>query len=264
MSLITKTFHLAFEGMARRFPISADIFRLFAFFHPEEIPVEILTEGAQNITANTKLSEIVKSQIRLSNAINGMLSGSLAQRLGDSAAKKFSIHDLVQYLFRQWMTSDDRLEWAERAIDVINSVYPRDLGSLETWKTAKIYLKHGLSCAEHVENFGIQTANLCDPMIRMSWFLRQTGDLTAAAGFANRAVSCAKLLGEGTRQHMDSLSNLGLLNYHLSRFEQAGKQLTEAVQIVQSILGPTYLDTGIGNILTLILYQQGRFKDGTI
>jgi tetratricopeptide (TPR) repeat protein len=260
MSSTAKTYHLAFEGMAERFPISTDIFRLFAFLHPEEIPIEILTEGAQNI-ADAKLSETVSSPIKLSNALMGMVSGSLAQRLGDNTAKKFWIHDLVQYLFRQWMTYDEQLEWAERAIDVVNSVYPHALDSFETWKMAKIYLKHGLSCAERSGNLGIQTANLCDLMIRMSWFLRQTGDLTTAVGLANRAASCARLLEEGTARHMDSLSNLGLINYHLSRFAEAQKQWIEALQIAKSLHGSAYVDTGIGNNLALLYYQQGSFKD---
>jgi hypothetical protein len=95
----------------------------------------------------------------------------------------------------------------------------------------------------------------------MSWLLRQRGDLIEATRLAVRAVDCAKVIGESTHRHMNSLSNLGLMYYHLSRFDDAQSQWNSALNIAKELLGPLYVDTGIGNNLALLCYQQGRFND---
>jgi hypothetical protein len=188
---------MAFRGLAMKSSVSADIFRLFSFFDPERIPLSLLTEGSQGVPESIELSKVIKSSIQLSKALANIRSGSLAHRLGYGEEKVFRIHDLVQYLCRQWMEPNEQREWAERAIDVVAFAYPDTLGSLETWEKAKVYLKHGLACTEHAEVLQIQSLNLGDLMVRMSWFLRQTGDLATATQLAVRAVDCAKVFGEG-------------------------------------------------------------------
>jgi tetratricopeptide (TPR) repeat protein len=252
---------MAFKGLVKKSPVSADLFRLFSFLDPERIPVDLLTDGSRGVPQSIELYKVIKSPFQLSKALADMRSGSLAQRFGDSKEKNYWIHDLVQYLSRQWLEPNERRQWAERAIDVVTFAYPDSLGSFETWETAKKYLKHGLACTEHAEALQIQTVNLGDLMIRMSWFLRQTGDLAAAKRLAVRAVDCAKVFGEGQNQHMNSLSNLGLIYYTLSRFKDAQEQWTGALEIGKKLLGSSYVDIGIGNNLALLCYQEGRFKE---
>ncbi|KAH0565545.1 hypothetical protein GP486_001058 [Trichoglossum hirsutum] len=260
-SSTTNIYRMAFKGLVKKSPVSADLFRLFSFLDPERIPVDLLTDGSRGVPQSIELCEVIKSPIRLSKALADMRSGSLAQRFGDSKEKNYWIHDLVQYLSRQWLEPDERREWAERAIDIVTFAYPDTLGSFETWEKANKYLKHGLACTEHAEVLEIQTVNLGNLLIRMSWFLRQTGDLAAAKRLAVRAVGCAKVFGEGQHQHMNSLSNLGLIYYHLSLFRDAKEQWTDALEMGKKLLGPSYVDTGIGNNLALLCYQEARFKE---
>jgi tetratricopeptide (TPR) repeat protein len=260
-SSTTHLYGMAFKGLVDKSPVSADLFRLFSFFDPERIPLALLTEGSRGIPKSTELGKITKSSFKLGEALANMQSGSLAHRLGYGEEKTSWIHDLVQYLCRQWMKPNERREWAERAINVVAFAYPDTLGSLETWAKAKVYLKHGLACTEHAEVLEIQSLNLGDLMVRMSWFLRQTGNLAAATRLAVRAADCAKVLGEGQRQHMNSMSNLGLMYYHMSRFKEAEKQWISSLQLGKKLLGSGYVDTGIGNNLALLYYQEGRFEE---
>jgi tetratricopeptide (TPR) repeat protein len=253
---------MAFGGLDQKAPVSADIFRLFSFLDPERIPLSLLTEGSRGLPEDMELCRVIKSPFKLLLALADMRSGSLAKELGDGKEKIFWIHDLVQYLCRQWLDPIERRKWAERAIDVVASAYPSSLSTLETWKKAQKYLKHGQACSEHAAALQIQTVNLGDLMIRMSWFLRQTGELTEAVRLAIRAVDCAKIFGEGQHQHMNAVSNLGLMYYTQSRLKEAHEQWISALEMGKRLLGsPGYVDTGIGNNLALIYYQEGRFDE---
>jgi tetratricopeptide (TPR) repeat protein len=228
---------------------------------PEEIPLELLTDGYQGIPEEVELVRAINSPFQLAKALAGMRSGSLAQRVDNRKEVKFWIHDLVQYLYRQWLKPEERSHWAQRAIDVVNSAYPDTLDSLETWQKAKRYLKHGLACMKHADVLELQTLHLVDLMVRMSWYMRQIGDLAMAEKLAFRGVTRAEVLGEGKEQHLNSISNLGLIYYHQSRFKEARDQWTRALEMGKKLLGANYVDTGIGNQLALLHYQDGRFDE---
>jgi tetratricopeptide (TPR) repeat protein len=230
---------------------------------PGEIPLELLTDGFQGIPEDVELVRTIKSPFQLSKALSEMRSVSLTQRVENRKEREvnFWIHDLVQYLYRQWQKPEERSDWAKRAIDVLNAAYPDTLGSLETWQKAKKYLKHGLACMEHAGVLEIQTLHLVDLMIRMSWYMRQVGELAMAEKLAFRGVIGAEVLGEGKQQHLNSISNLGLVYYHQSRFKEAREQWTKALEIGRKLLGSNYVDTGIGNQLALLHYQDGRFDE---
>jgi tetratricopeptide (TPR) repeat protein len=251
---------MAFGGLDQKAPVSADIFRLFSFLDPERIPLSLLTEGSRGLSENMELSRVIKSPLKLLLALADMRSGSLAKEVEGGKEKVFWVHDLVQYLCRQWLKPMERRKWAEHAIDLVTSAYPNSLDTLETWNKAQKYLKHGQACTEHAAALQIQTVNLGDLMIRMSWFLRQTGQLSEATRLAIRAVDCAKAFGEGRHQHMNAVSNLGLMYYTQSRLKEAHEQWINALEMGKTLLGsPGYIDTGIGNNLALLYYQEGRF-----
>jgi tetratricopeptide (TPR) repeat protein len=228
---------------------------------PERIPLDLLTDGCQGISEEVELFRVIKSPFQLAKALAEMRSGSLAQRLGDRKEVNFWIHDIVQYLYRKWLKPEERIEWAEHAIDLVNCAYPETLGSLETWQKAKKYLKHGLACMEHADVLQLQTLHLVDLMVRMSWYMRQIGDLATAERLAFRGVTGAEVLGESQHQHMNSISNLGLVYYHQSRFKEARDQWIRALEMGRKLFGSNYVDTGIGNQLALLHYQEGRFDE---
>src|SRR5579871_689977 len=193
---------MAFRELVSKSSVSADLFRLFAFLDPEKIPMDLLTEGIRGIPENTELYTAIKSPLQLAEMVEETQSGLLVRRLEDNK-ENIWIHDLVQYLCRQWLKPNERCDWVERAIDVVNFAYPDSLGSLESWKKAQKYLNHGLACTKHAEILQIYNSNLNDLMIRMSWYLRQIGDLAGAERLAIRAVHCARIFGEGQHQHMN-------------------------------------------------------------
>jgi tetratricopeptide (TPR) repeat protein len=252
---------VAFNELEQNPYVPADLFRIFSFLHPEGIPLDILTEGSQGIPGSIELHDVIESPVKLEKALAEIRSGSLAQLFNDGKCQNIWIHDLVHYFFRQYMWPNQQREWAERAIDVVNFAYPHTLDSLKTWETAKRYLRHALACTEHAEVLQIQSTNLVDLMVRMSWFLRQTGDLPAAERLAVRAVNFAKVLGESEIQHMNSISNLGLIYCDQSRFKEAREQWQSALKMGSKLLGKDYVDTGLGNNLAQLCYQEGNFKD---
>lgn len=254
-------YRMAFNGLVKKSPVSADIFHIFSFLDPGEIPLDILIEGSQGLAGHTRLSKVIKSPVEYLTAVAAMRSGSLAQYQEKGRNKTLWIHDLVQYLGRQWLNSGEQREWMERTIDVVNCAYPDALDTYDSWKKAKKYRKHVMSCARHAEDLNIQNLHLGELVMRMSWYLRQIGELAVAKQLAIQAVKCAKVLCEGQQQHMNAISNLGLMHYSLASFRDAQKYFEMALEMAKNLRGPGYVDTGIGNNLALIYYQQGRFKE---
>jgi hypothetical protein len=251
---------MAFRELAAKSSVSADLFCLFSFLDPEKIPADLLAEGAQGVSETNELHTVIKSPLQLAKMLEEMQSGLLVRRLEDGK-ENIWIHDLVQDLCRQWLKPSERCKWAKRAIDVVNFAYPDTLGSLESWKKARKYLEHGLACTKHAEVLQIQTINLSDLMIRLSWYLRQIGDLAEAERLSIRAVDCAKFFGEGQGQHMNSVSALALVYYHQSRFREAKEQWRSAFMMARKLHGKDYVDVGIGNDLALVYYEEGCFVE---
>jgi tetratricopeptide (TPR) repeat protein len=89
--------------------------------------------------------------------------------------------------------------------------------------------------------------------------------LAEALRLAIRAVDCAKIFGEGQHQHMNAVSNLGLMYYTQSRLTEAHEQWISALEMGKKLLGfPGYIDIGIGNQLALLYYQEGRFDEAEV
>ena len=58
---------------------------------------------------------------------------------------------------------------------------------------------------------------------------------------------------------MNAVSNLGLMYYTQSRLTEAHEQWISALEMGKKPLRfPGYIDTGIGNQLALLYYQEGR------
>jgi hypothetical protein len=154
---VATTWSRPFEMVKQRSPIAADLLQLCALLHPDAIPMELLAQGAGHL--GPPRASVTKDDTALDDAIVTLGAYSLIRR--NRQEKTLSIHRLVQAVLRDTMDKPTRHLWAERTVQVVNSVFP--IVSFTTWPLCERYLPHALVCTELIEQeqiTGLEAARL--------------------------------------------------------------------------------------------------------
>lgn len=109
---VVATWLLFFARVGEENPAEADLLRLPAFLHPEDIPDELIISSATGSV--DALDMIASDRFLLNEAIELVLRYSLIRR--NPKAMPLSIHRLVQAVLRDSMDKETRCIWAERVI----------------------------------------------------------------------------------------------------------------------------------------------------
>lgn len=147
---VAVTFLLAFEKIEKANCAAADLLRLCAFLSPDDIPEEIMTEGAADL--GPLLQPLAANQLQLKKAIATLRKYSLVRR--DPNAETLSIHRLLQVVSKDGMDEDTQRLWAERAVRSVSHVFPFH-GDLAELKPSWRYIPHAYTCAAYIEQWNM-------------------------------------------------------------------------------------------------------------
>jgi len=135
---VAATWEASFNQAKEEVPESADLLNLISFFAPEDIPLDVLINGAK--TLPDPLSTAMKNEVKFDDILAALLQYSLIKAGEDS----FSIHRLVQAVIRDRMDEDSRTACAATAIKIVNGAFPFDSDDVRTWETCSKLLPHAL------------------------------------------------------------------------------------------------------------------------
>lgn len=144
------TLTLLFEQIKQANPAAMDLLRLCAFLHSDAIPEEIITEGVPDLSP--LLQEVASTSFKYDAMIAELRRYSLLHR--NPETKSFSLHRLVQAVLRDTMDEAMQREWAQRAVQVINRVFP----TVDQWVTSSLcqrYYCHAQVCVALIEEWNI-------------------------------------------------------------------------------------------------------------
>src|SRR5262249_47311896 len=117
---VSTTCSLSFEQVEQKSPLASDLLRLCAFLHPDAIPLELMMKGA--IHPDPIRAAGTYDDVAPDHSI-AMLEGyALVRR--DASEETLSVHWLVQAVLKDTMDEKERKQWAERAVQVVNVVFP--------------------------------------------------------------------------------------------------------------------------------------------
>jgi hypothetical protein len=102
---VATTWSLAFEKVERANPVAADLLRLCAFLHPDEIPEVLIGQGTSEL--GPVLQSVVEDAFELNEAIGELRKYSLVKR--DPEKKILNIHRLVQAVVKDGMKEEERV-----------------------------------------------------------------------------------------------------------------------------------------------------------
>ncbi|CAG0994090.1 hypothetical protein ANRL2_03433, partial [Anaerolineae bacterium] len=201
---VATTWELSFKRVADDSPASVDLLNLCAFLAPEDIPLQVLIDGARFLSE--QFATAVQDPFRLDDAVKALLQYSLISRGQDSLA----IHRLVRVVVREKMAVEVRRSWVTSAVTLINDAFQFDIDDPKTWPRSARLLSHALTAAQHAEDLqvaGEATGHLLNQTGR---YLTTRGEYIDSEREFRRALALrVTVLGENHPDTAESLNDLG-------------------------------------------------------
>ena len=149
---VATTWLLAMRMAKQQCPAAEGLMNLCAFLAPDDIPLELIVEGAEFLPK--PLAEAAKDRLRLNDAVKALQDYSLCRK--DPQAQSFSFHRLVQAVAQEALSDKAKLSWCRAALDAVNKAFPSGSDDVRTWPACSQLLPHALAVTHHAETLGIE------------------------------------------------------------------------------------------------------------
>ena len=250
---VATTWSISFQNVERDNPPAAELLRLCAFFAPDDIPLKMITEGAEELPES--LAATATDSFSFDEALIALRKYSLVE----VEDEKLSIHRLVQAVIRHAMNEEDVKRWAGVAVHVVNASFPEESDDVRTWPVCASLLPHAsvaLSHAEAIQFASNETARLLN---QIGLYLKARAEYAQAKKMYERALAIGEAaLGPDHPHVADSLNNLGNVLREQGDLAGAKALLERALAIDEAAFGPDHPDVAIDlNNLGKVLREQG-------
>jgi tetratricopeptide (TPR) repeat protein len=254
---VATTWNISLQRAQEESPAAADLLNLCAFLAPDDIPLDVITAGAEHLPE--ALSQAVTDPMKLDEALAALRRYSLV-KVGDNT---LSVHRLVQEVMRDRLAADGRKTWAEAAVRVLNRAFPYDSDDVRTWPDCARLLPHGMAAAGHAEPLGLALESAGRLLNQMGLYLRGRAQFVEARATHERALRISEA-AYGT-DHPDvatDLNNLGRVLQDLGDLEGARAHFERALRISEAARGSDHPDVAICvNNLGGLLWDLGNLGD---
>jgi len=253
---VATTWDLAFQEVQQASPEGADLLYLFAYLAPDDIPIELMTQGAQYLPE--PLAAAVPNPLDFDEAIEPLLCYSLVEKTGET----LSVHRLVQAVIRDRLAENEKKKWAEAAVNIVNNGFMGNSNDVRNWPACVPLLPHALVAAEYAETHQVALESTRRLLNESGLFLRSRAQFTEAKKNYERALA----IGEASYgpDHPDVaivVNNLGGVLRDLIDMEGAKKNFERALAIGKSAYGPDHPHVAIYvNNLGRVLQDLGDME----
>jgi tetratricopeptide (TPR) repeat protein len=251
------TLSLAFEKVTQQCPAAQDLLYLFAFLHPDAIPVEVIEQGAEILDG--PLQKLATDVVEQDEAITTLLDYSLVHY--GSSRIMLSMHRMVQSMLRDRLTEEQQRQWAIQAVCLLNSIFPT--AEFGNWSICEKYLSHAKRCADLIVDFCITQ----DEAARLLWLLAcycyQRAFYNDAERYLIHALRLHEQRTEANLSDIAEVLNILALVYGEQGRYQEGEALHQRVlEIREREQGTEHAETATAlNNLALCFSKQGKYQE---
>jgi tetratricopeptide (TPR) repeat protein/transcriptional regulator with XRE-family HTH domain len=257
---VSITLALSIEQVEQTNPAAADLLRLCAFFHPDAIPEELISDAASEL--GPVLQPVAADPCAWDAAIGDLRRFSLLRRHAE--AKTLTIHRLVQAVLRDRMDERTGRQWAERVVRAVNRVYP-DMDDLTfvSWQRSWRYLPQADACATLIEHLQMTFPDAVQLLKKAGDWLLDLQRYEQAAMVLRQALTLReRVLGEEHPEVAKLYNDLALTYLLWGKFEAAAPLCQRALSIRTRSLGPLHPDVAESyNDLASIYTTQGKYAE---
>ncbi len=253
---IFTTWNLNLEKV-RANPVATEILFLSAFLHPDDIPFELLTNGA------TSISPALDAALKQARFVNEVLFPLTRYSLVtiNPESQTYSIHRLVQHVIQADMDDATKRTWAEQVIRLVNQAFPNV--EFTNWPQCARLLAQALQAAALGQHYDLKLLELACLLNKIGSYLYEYGRYTEAKPLYLEAL---KMRREGLPTgHPDiaiSLNNLAALYDEQGQYTETELLYNEALEIFRKEFPVRHLHIANSfNNLAVLYYKQGRYAE---
>ena len=242
---VATTWDLAFQEVQQISPEGADLLNLCAYLAPDDIPIELMTQGAQYLP--NPLAAAVADPLDFDEAVEPLLRYSLVEKTGET----LSVHRLVQAVIRDCLAENEKKKWAEAAVNIVNIGFPGNSDDVRNWPACVPLLPHALVAAEHAETHQVALESTGRLLNESGLFLNSRAQFTEAKKNYERALAIDEAVyGPDHPDVAIRVSNLGGVLRDLGDLKGAKKNYERALAIGEAAYGPDHpgVATHVGNL----------------
>jgi tetratricopeptide (TPR) repeat protein len=254
---VATTWSLSFQRVEEKNAAAADLLRLCAFLHPDAIPEEIITAGAEHL--GPLLQTATSDPMALNKAIVALGAYSLIRR--DATEKTLSIHRLVQATLRDSMDIATIRRWLKRAIRIVLRAHSwdfyRDRDQLE-----RVY-NQAQACIELLQEYPVSFSKLVDLFDWTGHYLAEFGRYQKAQPLLEQVLQIREQVhGMEHEKTGEAAHTLAWLYRRMGKYAEAEPLFLHALAIYKQQLEPEHFNVGnTMNVLAFLYMQQGRYAE---
>ena len=232
---IAMTWELAFREVSRDMPVAAALLNLCSFLAPVEIPRSLLHDTAPSLPR--PLSGSVGDPVALDAVIARLHRYSLIE----ATDKTMSLHRLVAALVRDRLPPQQRENWCDVALRMMQGSFRYDGAAADSWGRCAALLSHAMTVARHAEATGVSSEVVAKLLNEVGQYLHHIGRYREARGVLERALSQhEKAYGDDNPRRSAIVNNLGRVLRRLGHLDEARAHFEAALSVDQAAYGDTH------------------------
>ncbi|HEC85697.1 MAG TPA: tetratricopeptide repeat protein, partial [Thioploca sp.] len=212
-------------------PAAADLLRLCAFLHSENIPEEILKEGIKDLGGN--FERIADDAAAWDEAMQEACKAQFLRH--NSSRKALTMNRSLQELLRQGQSDEEQRKWAEQAVRAVNNAFP-DV-EFANWSTCQRLLRCAQTSTDLILKWDFTSEEAANLLSETAGYLHEKGQYAQARPLYERALAIREqLLGKEHPEVAESLNDLASLYHITGKYPQAKPLYERALDIVDAAL----------------------------
>nr|MDQ2716779.1 tetratricopeptide repeat protein [Chloroflexota bacterium] len=254
---VATTWSLSFQKIEQTNPAAAALLRFCAFLEPDTIPEELINEGSAHL--GPILGLVATDALKVDDAIQELRAFSLIQR--DPDARILRVHRLVQAVLKDTMHPEEQSQWAERAVQATNALFPNTV-EFATWPRCRRVLPQAQACSVLIQAHALAFPEAASLLYRTACYVDDFGLYEQAEPLLQHAVRFWEhALGPEHPTMAHALTRLAHLYREQGKYKHAEPLYQRALSIWEQALGPEHPDVATALNGLAVLYQvQAKYE----
>ena len=253
---VAMTWELACREVERADVQTGALLKVLAFLAPSEIPRTLLSRAAPALPP--PLSTHFSQHALLEGAIERLQRFSLI--IANEAS--ITVHGLVASLTRDRLHEDERANWCEHSLSMMQQIFRFRPEDTATWIECSEALPHAMLVAKHAEDAAIAPAINGKLLNQIGEYLFQAGLFEQARKAFERALArTEEAHGSEDVRRSAIINNLGRVMKRLGKVDQAREHFESALRADQAQYGESHPHVAeVANNYGTVLHMAGDVK----